>query len=112
MTDKEYHQKKINEALKIFRESHLTCASDGRSYDYDGNYNMGDIIIINVIAKLLERIEKSEWNNPKEKLPTKDCEVLIEYDEHKTYRVVDWNNKSQRFGGFSIDEVKRWKEIE
>lgn len=60
MTDKEYHQKKINEALKIFHESYLTCASDGRSYDYDGNYQMGDIIIINVIAKLLERIEKLE----------------------------------------------------
>lgn len=54
----------------------------------------------------------NEWHNPKEKLPTKDCEVLIEYDEHKTHRVVDWNNKSQRFGGFSIDEVTRWKEIE
>ena len=54
----------------------------------------------------------NEWHNPKEKLPTKDCEVLIEYDEHKTHRVVDWNNKSQHFGGFSIDEVTRWKEIE
>lgn len=53
----------------------------------------------------------NEWHNPKEKLPTKDCEVLIEYDERKTHRVVDWNNKSQRFGGFSIDEVTRWKEI-
>lgn len=53
-----------------------------------------------------------EWHNPKEKLPTKNCEVLIEYDEHKTHRVVDWNNESQRFGGFSIDEVTRWKEIE
>ena len=60
MAEKEYHQKKINEALKIFRESHLTCASDGKSYDYDGNYNMRNIIIINVIAKLLERIEKAE----------------------------------------------------
>ena len=109
MKDKEYHQKKINEALKIFRDSHLTCASNGKMYDYNGIYHMGDIIIINVIAKLLE---KSEWNNPKEKLPTKDCEVLIEYGEHKTHRVVDWNNKSQCFGGFSIDELTRWKEIE
>ena len=53
----------------------------------------------------------NEWHNPKEKLPTKDCEVLIEYDEHKTHRVVDWNNKSQHFGGFSIDEVTCWKEV-
>ena len=53
----------------------------------------------------------NEWHNPKEKLPTEDCEVLIEYDEHKTHRVVDWNNKAQHFGGFSIDEVTRWKEI-
>lgn len=53
----------------------------------------------------------NEWHNPKEKLPTKDCEVLIEYNEHKIHRVVDWNNKSKHFSGFSIDEVTRWKEI-
>ena len=54
----------------------------------------------------------NEWHNPEEKLPTKDCEVLIEYGEYKTHRVVDWNNKYQIFVGFSIGEVTRWKEIE
>ena len=53
----------------------------------------------------------NEWHNPREKLPIKDCEVLIEYGENKAHRVVDWNNKSQYFGGFSIDEVTCWKEV-
>ena len=60
----------------------------------------------------IDERKANEWHNPKEILPKKDCEVLIEYDEHKTHRVVDWDNKSQRFGGFRIDEVTRWKEIE
>lgn len=53
-------QKKINEAIEMLKEANSTCDEDGDSYDYHGYPIMHDIIFINVIATLLEKIEVLE----------------------------------------------------
>lgn len=60
---KDAHQEMIDRALKIYNEAYNTCSPDGESYDYHGNHIMADIRIINIIANLLERIEKLENNS-------------------------------------------------
>lgn len=57
---RDYRQKKIDEAQKLIDDAHLTCDENGDSYDYHGHPIMHDIIMINVIATLLEKIEELE----------------------------------------------------
>jgi hypothetical protein len=62
--EKEYHQTKINEAVDLYRNAHLTCAYDGESYDYNGYPSFNSIILINIIAQLLEKLDKLEQQIP------------------------------------------------
>lgn len=57
---RDYRQKKIDEAIEMLKEANSTCDEDGDSYDYHGHPIMHDIIMINVIATLLERLEDLE----------------------------------------------------
>lgn len=57
---RDYRQKKIDEAIEMIKEANSTCDEDGDSYDYHGHPIMHDIIFINVIATLLEKLEDLE----------------------------------------------------
>ena len=57
---RDYRQKKIDEAIEMIKEANSTCDEDGDSYDYHGHPIMHDIIMINVVATLLERLEDLE----------------------------------------------------
>lgn len=57
---KDYRQKKIDEAIEMLKEANSTCDEDGDNYDYHRYPIMHDIIFINVIATLLEKLEDLE----------------------------------------------------
>ena len=63
---REHRQQIIDEATKIYQEAWGTEDKDGYAYHYEFPM-MGDIRIVNVIANLLERIEKLE-----KKIPPRD----------------------------------------
>lgn len=57
---RDYRQKKIDEAIEMLKEANSTCDEDGDSYDYQGYSIMHDIVFINAVATLLEKIEDLE----------------------------------------------------
>lgn len=57
---RDYRQKKIDEAIEMLKEANSTCDEDGDSYDYQGCSIMHDIVFINTVATLLEKIEDLE----------------------------------------------------
>lgn len=58
--EKDAHQKRIDEAIELYKKANSTCDSNGESYDYHGYQTMNNIISINIIAELLKKIEMLE----------------------------------------------------